>query len=147
MTKIQENNPIFPKPILKKSSDDIRETRPILKRKDSESSITLPSQASATSSASTTNSSSSTGILKRKSVTDSEASANNRPEHVRSRSPSPDFDTIRPILVRSRNSSLGEEEFPQSILKKRSGSQEDLIMDGDISASAGTSGATSRYTI
>ena len=69
--------------------------------------------------------------------------ANSRPEHIRIRSPSPDSD-IPSILVRSRNSSLCEEEFPQSILKKRSGSQEDLIMDGDISASAGTSGATSR---
>ena len=80
------------------------------------------------------------GILKRKSVT--EEGNVSRPDHVRIRSPSPDLD-IRPILVRSRNSSVGEEEFPQSILKKRS-SQEDLIMDGDISASAGTSGATSR---
>ena len=99
-----------------------------------------------TSTASTTAFTSGGGILKRKSVMDESASqsqaANSRPEHIRIRSPSPDSD-IPSILVRSRNSSLCEEEFPQSILKKRS-SQEDLIMDGDISASAGTSGATSR---
>ena len=130
-TSASEANQFFPKPILKKSSDDIRETRPILKRKDSESSLHTASNTA----------SSFGGILKRKSMTEEVSS---RPEHVRIRSPSPDLEaSLRPILVRSRNSSLGEEEFPQSILKKRN-SQEDLIMDGDISASAGTSGATSR---
>ena len=142
----EHKNQFFPKPILKKSSDDIRttfgshETKPILKRKDSESSLNTASNTTVAAASS----SGSGGILKRKSMT--EEVSTSRQEHVRIRSPSPDLEAnLRPagILVRSRNSSLGEEEFPQSILKKRSCSQEDL-MDGDISASAGTSGATSR---
>ena len=146
------SNQFFPKPILKKSSDDIRTTfgemtKPILKRKDSESSLNTASTSGGRIEASSSNTTASGGILKRKSMTETEVST--RQEHVRIRSPSPDLEAAsslqRPpgILVRSRNSSLGEEEFPQSILKKRSCSQEDL-MDGDISASAGTSGATSR---
>ena len=143
----ESKSQFFPKPILKKSSDDIRNatfgemTKPILKRKDSESSLNTASNSGLQSSQASNTASG--GILKRKSMTDAEVST--RQEHVRIRSPSPDLEAARlpGILVRSRNSSLGEEEFPQSILKKRSCSQEDL-MDGDISASAGTSGATSR---
>jgi hypothetical protein len=144
---------VLPKPILKKSSDDLTTrlvssepaNRPILKRKDSESSLNNPSMAAsnAYSSSSVPHTSIFGGILKRKSMTDE---APPRQDHVRIRSPSPpDRDEPGPIsiLMRSRNSSFGEEEFPQSILKRRS-SQEDLIMDGDVSASAGTSGATSR---
>ncbi len=154
-----EKSQIYPKPILKKSSDDLRGefTRPILKRKDSESSLNcpvasgsnLPPTSAPVSGSNPSGSGIGGGILKRKSVTDenmasgSGSTGSNKPEHVRIRSPSPDLD-IRPILVRSRNSSVCEEELPQSILKRRAGSQEDLIMDGDISASAGTSGATSR---
>ena len=79
--------------------------------------------------------------LKRKSVTktdDNSLPTTSKPDHVRIRSPSPDLE-LRPTsgILRSRNSSLGEEEFPQSILKRRN-SQDDLIMDGDVSASAGT---------
>ena len=145
----ESKSQFFPKPILKKSSDDIRNatfgemTKPILKRKDSESSLNTASNSGGLQGSSQASNTASGGILKRKSMTDAEVST--RQEHVRIRSPSPDLEAARPpgILVRSRNSSLGEEEFPQSILKKRSCSQEDL-MDGDISASAGTSGATSR---
>ena len=153
-SKVSEN-PVFPKPILKKSSDDISFAKPILKRKDSESSLLAnnPSLsgggASAvvagivTGSGSLGQSTHGGGILKRKSVTDNDNAIPSipKPDHVRIRSPSPDLE-LRPIL-RSRNSSLGEEEFPQSILKRRN-SQDDLIMDGDVSASAGTSGGNSR---
>ncbi len=147
---------VMPKPILKKSSDDLRISRPILKRKDSESNLpsssTSAAGASSTSGVSATISGASTGgasgggILKRKSVTAADdpfpsTTTSSRPDHIRIRSPSPDSsEPIKPILLRSRNSSFGEEEFPHSILKRRS-STEDL-MDGDVSASA--SGATSR---
>ena len=154
-SKVNEN-PVFPKPILKKSSDDISFARPILKRKDSESSLLANNPTSSSSGGASASvvsgivtasgSGQSThggGILKRKSVTDNDNAIPSipKPDHVRIRSPSPDLD-LRPIL-RSRNSSLGEEEFPQSILKRRN-SQDDLIMDGDVSASAGTSGGNSR---
>ena len=112
-----ENNIVFPKPILKKSSDDIsarvqNEARPILKRKDSESSLVAPGSevtppVSKVSSSGTTTGG---GILKRKSVTDDNSLPTiSKQEHVRIRSPSPDLE-LRPIL-RSRNSSLGKYIF------------------------------------
>ena len=160
--KVLDQNPVFPKPILKKSSDDISVGRPILKRKDSENSLVIPatsgSLAVTTSGGSTSTVVSSGSVtvggsmssdqvksglkssLKRKSVTktdDNSLPTTSKPDHVRIRSPSPDLE-LRPTsgILRSRNSSLGEEEFPQSILKRRN-SQDDLIMDGDVSASAG----------
>ena len=163
--KVLDQNPVFPKPILKKSSDDIyfarsglneaaTAGRPILKRKDSENSLVVPtsgsgpavtsggSSTSAVSSSITVGSSSEVksslkSSLKRKSVTTDENSLHSttsKPDHVRIRSPSPDLELRPSGILRSRNSSLGEEEFPQSILKRRN-SQDDL--DGDVSASAG----------
>jgi hypothetical protein len=78
---------VLPKPILKKSSEDLKPV-PILKnRVDTDSA-----QATASSSTSSSSGSGSVagGILKRKSVTDSgnETTAS-RPDHVRIRSPSP----------------------------------------------------------
>ena len=76
-----------PKPILKKSSEDLKPV-PILKnRVEAELVTTTTTTGSAASSIS---GSVSGGILKRKSVTDSgnETTAS-RPDHVRIRSPSP----------------------------------------------------------
>ena len=116
-TDLEQNkveNIVFPKPILKKSSDDIsartqNEARPILKRKDSESSLVAPGSENTppVSKVSSSGTTTGGGILKRKSVTDDNSLPTiSKQEHVRIRSPSPDLE-LRPIL-RSRNSSLGK---------------------------------------
>ena len=125
-TELEQNkveNIVFPKPILKKSSDDIsaraqNEARPILKRKDSESNLIAPgSEVTPVSKVSSSGTTTGGGILKRKSVTDDNSLPTiSKQEHVRIRSPSPDLE-LRPIL-RSRNSSLGKKYI--YILLKRS---------------------------
>jgi hypothetical protein len=75
---------VLPKPILKKSSEDLKPT-PILKNR---CDLDLPATTGSSSTSSA--GSISGGILKRKSVTDSgNETAASRPDHVRIRSPSP----------------------------------------------------------
>ncbi len=120
----QQAQEFVPKPILKKSTEDLDSLLeqqqqqlqqplrpvPILKHKDSEPNLSTPHTG---------------GILKKKSADESQS----RPDHIRIRSPSPDA-ARRPILIRSRNNSTCDErnsspEPPPSILKRRS-STEDL---------------------
>ena len=146
----------LPKPILKKSSEDLNNFSqvsvdpkpiPILKHKDSDSSISFNLSVASSTTAS--------GILKKKATAEEGPS---RPDHIRIRSPSPDLDHAPRPILRSRNNSTCDERMsspePQSILKRRS-STEDLDFDTARSSpepqgilkrkysSAGTSGSHS----
>ena len=126
----------LPKPILKKSSEDLMRVSAV-----STESIEVKQPVP---------------ILKHQSKDDSkQKETTSKPDHVRIRSPSPDFDDYLPKpILRSRNNSVGglsgdegrsSPEIVKSILKRRL-SAEDLDASGAYGGdmSAGTSGATSR---
>lgn len=105
------------KPILKKSSEDLSNLKPvpILKHKDSESNLLLSGVL---------DSSIVGGILKKRSSEDNQS----RPDHIRIRSPSPDSGSFPSSRWRSRNSSNCESRASspeiQSILKRRSSTED-----------------------